>query len=157
MTGRVHKMRSQKGQTIIEVTIALAILVILGGAVVTIGVSSVNTASQSRMQAKATRIAEEALEIARHTRDQELNGSVEGLLAMTGTNACVTSPPDLKLEACAADSPSQTVDDVFTRTIVVKQDADSGGALITVTITWGDAGSNKTVELETLLTEWNTE
>lgn len=151
-------MRTKElGQTIVEVAVALAILAIVGGALVAIGLASVRTATEAKLKAEATDLAVEAVEVARHMRDLGSTTSVESLLniADAGGYAQVSSS-SLELEAC--DACTETIDEVFSRTILVSNASNPldnrDRVLVVVTVTWGQADINQTVELRTYLSKW---
>lgn len=62
-------IESQKGQTLVESLLAVAVSVIVVVALVGVGITSMRTASFGRDQAEAVRLASQALEILRSQRD----------------------------------------------------------------------------------------
>ena len=67
----------QKGQTLIELLIAIAIGAILTGSLVALGSSSTRRASASRQSNEATKLSQEGAEILRHIRDANEPGAVQ--------------------------------------------------------------------------------
>lgn len=69
-------MRSEKGQTLLELVVAVGVSVIVIGALVFAIISSLRNASFSKNQAQATKLAQEGLERVRMGRDRDKGISV---------------------------------------------------------------------------------
>ena len=63
-------MRDQAGQTLVEMVVAIAVLIVVILALLSITTTSIRNASFSRDQVLATKYAQEAMEKVRSWRDQ---------------------------------------------------------------------------------------
>jgi type II secretory pathway pseudopilin PulG len=150
------KMRGDSGQTIVEVAVALAVVALLGGALVSIGIASVRSSSDAKMKAEATRMAEEAIEVARHTRDAKTTSTVQELLSIASSTGCARVSADFDLVEWSCDDP-EVINGIFTRAITVADDSPEGQSdrvKITVTVTWGQGRPTERVEMTTYLSKW---
>lgn len=138
---------SQKGMTIVEVAVGVALTLILGGALVSMGILALRVSNQARMKAKALRYAEEGIEVARRTRDSISFFSLEDLFSeCEGTKCCVREG---RLSSCTP--PESLEDGIFERMITITREEEGKRAHITVKVSWG---RDKEVRLETFLTAW---
>lgn len=133
------KLRSKKGQVLLELVIVMAVLVLLLVALVSLVVLSLSTIQKSRLRARATDIAQEGLEDVRLERDQR-----EDWEEFVNT-VC--------LGEIAAGSWDQAVGD-FTRDAdcsVTATDSEGDPTKVTATMTveWDFTGKHYTIALET--------
>lgn len=123
-------MNQEKGQSLIEVILALAVALLVIVALVRLTVTSIRNAQFAKNKARATQYAQESMEEARRLRDEE-----GGAFFVDGY--CDVSDEDLGL---------------FTR----NRDCNLNGNVmeITVTVEWSESGESREVELKTNLTSW---
>lgn len=124
----------EKGQSLVEVIIALAVAVIVIIALVRVVVTSIHNASFARNQALATKYAQEGLEKLRAYRDQ--NTWQNFTINCTSTLRSVSLPSLFVLSAdtgcnCGGDS-----------------------CEIKIAVSWRDAAGLHKSELTTRLTKW---
>lgn len=144
---------AESGMTIVEMAVGLALVAILAGSLVSMGILAIRTSNLARMKAKALRYAEEGIEIARKTRDQISPSSLGSLLSacpVDASNCCVV---DGLLFVCLL--PEDLEGGIFIRTIdvgeVVGVPAEEK-VLVTVEVTWQNG--EKSIDLKTFLTAW---
>jgi Tfp pilus assembly protein PilV len=133
--------KTSKGQSLIEVVVAIAVVIIVILALVAITTVSIRNANFSRNQALATKYAQEGIEKVRALRDQNA--------WQTFTSGC-ESPPGL------TPLPSP-----FVRSIDCHLTGSSSNCVATdntceatVTVSWTDAQGTHKSELTTRLTNW---
>ena len=152
MRSKNHLSPSQKGMTIVEVAVGIGLTVVLGGALVSMGILAIKTSNLARMKAKSLRYAEEGIEVARRTRD---NLSTSSLMQMYNDfvgedkNCCVLD------NSLSAGCGPETIEN-FERKIKLT-DASSGGdndkIKVEVEVSW--KSGKKSIKLETFLTAWS--
>lgn len=128
--------KNQKGQSLIEVIVALAVAVIVILALVRVTVTSIRNANFAKNRASATKYAQETIEKVRGYRDQ----ADWSTFTSTFTDGC-QSPPGLD------PLPPQ-----FNRTIECFGSDDMRE--VKVTVSWTDAQGDHSSELTTRLTNW---
>ena len=84
MRDNLKIFQSQKGQTLIEAVIAMAIALVLISSVLTLVNRSNSRATNARQSTQASKLAQEGLEIVRHIRDNDYDGSLTGFGAVCG-------------------------------------------------------------------------
>ncbi len=123
---------SNRGQSIIEVVIALSLIVLVVLGLVKVSVTSINNTAFARDQRAATKYAQEGLENARQCKEENevafWNGSCPELAA----------PSDIK----------------FTREITYTQ-LEEGKMQVEVVVTWTDSKGQHESNLTTYLTKWD--
>src|SRR3990167_5991535 len=72
----VCRKKNEKGQSLIELLVALGIGVIIISSLVSLGNASTRRATGSRQENEASKLSQEGLEIMRHIRDSALPGAV---------------------------------------------------------------------------------
>lgn len=82
-----QSMRGEKGQTLLELVVAIAVAILVLGSLVFATITSLRNAQLAKNQAQATKLAQEGLETVRSLRDR--NGLV------SGTNPPATNFNDL--------------------------------------------------------------
>jgi competence protein ComGC len=130
-----------KGFGLIEVIIASTALSTLALSVFGVLVLSKNAIKDRGVETTALFLAEEALEIARNIRDNDftnLSSGTHGLGHFDGTWAL---------------SGSSDIVDGYTRTLLI-EDRSNTVKDLTVTVSWQDRGQNKSLNLKSVLTDW---
>lgn len=127
---------NKKGQSLVEVTVALSLLAVVLTGVVTLAVNAVSLMAASRLRTEATALAQEGLEIAKSYKD---NGCIS-----LSNNSYVIVNNQLVTLASAPEKATITLDNAsYTREITIADDAivdplnsASEYALATVTVSW---------------------
>ena len=81
-TAQVKYQFNNRGQTLLEVIVVIAVGVIIIGALVFVTISSLRNASTAKNQAQATKLAQEGLEKVRASRDR--NGTIDSFSGGNG-------------------------------------------------------------------------
>lgn len=123
-----------KGETLIEVLIALTIAVVVVTAIAVLGVSSLNNAQFIKSQDQSTKYAQEGMEVVRNIR----NSDYVSFRNYTGTY-CL-GKGQTTLGAARTSCASKNIDNVFIRSVLIQQDAGCGVNLAraTVRVAWTD-------------------
>lgn len=139
---RLLRLRSQKGQSLIEVLIAMAVFIV-GIATVGFLVLDANVSTRQGVErTQATLLAKEGLEAARSIRDADFDNLTAGAhgIVLSGNTWTFSGSSDLT--------------DVFTRQITISS-VDSNTKQIDSTVTWQQTTDRSgSVSLITYLTNW---
>lgn len=156
-----ERIKSQRGQTLIEILIALAVVVLVLVAVVSRVVESVRNANFARNQLLATRFAQEGIEWTRSQRDRLGWFGFVSALDNDPVTYCILdlfSNPlleDLTDGSCAGTIPGT----VFGREILIDYEDLPSPELdyvdVRVTVSWQDQIGDHTSELSTRLSQWH--
>lgn len=160
----------QKGQVLIETTIALGILIVGVLASYTLALSSVSSSGQSNQKLLAVNLAREGLDIIRAIRDSGMldqnqswpYGLADGSFLVDSDDSALTQPANnisqgtlyltsggVYTHEAAGNTPTP-----FRRLITI---SSSGGAAIKIivsTVEWDERGQVKNFSLETHLSDW---
>jgi Tfp pilus assembly protein PilV len=163
-------LSSQRGATLVESIVAIALAGIIITAIVGLVTSAVATSTLSKSRTTATRYSEEGVEVARKNRDRT---PWQSFWNTYGPSVCRSAAP------CHIDSSLNIVSGAglsispFARTVVITDvSAQTCGAgsgnyqgqqsnscvdrlKVTVSVTWIDKGRNQEVKLVSYLTTWN--
>lgn len=154
----------EKGQTLIEILVAVAIITVAMVAVVARTVEAVRNANFARNQSLATRFAQEGVEWARIQRDSLRWSNFEAVIqSASPVTYCV---PDLELEladvisvncdpASEADNIAGTVFDRQVSFNFVEDLTGNGDYVeVEVIVNWQDSIGGHRSKLDTRLSEW---
>lgn len=130
--GNHVKRGTQRGFSLIEMTFAVAILAIVGGALVSMGLTTVKMTTSAKLKTQATALAHERIEQLKACRDRD------NLLPGDAGWSC----PGLGL--------GPPLSDIFDRIETISVAGDEATA--TVTVSWH--GGTKEVRLQTILSDW---
>ncbi len=123
-------IKSQSGQTLVEVLTGLGLILVVVTALIGMGVIALKASTSARNRTIAAKLASEGMELARSVRDQ---GSLSDVVD---------------------DSDSVTVGSVtFTRTRTVT-DVSADKKKIVVGISWEESSGTKSVSVTSYLTDW---
>ena len=124
---------NMKGETLIEVLVALTIVVVIITAIAVLGVSSLGNSQFIENQGKSTKYAQEGMETIRSLR----NSDYPGFASYTGTY-CLPSGVATLNSSLTCTTPN--IDNVYIRTVSIIQDGGCGTNLAkaTVTVSWTD-------------------
>lgn len=134
MCGKFKMLKSQKGQTLVEVVAGLGMLAIVVIALIGMGVVALKTSSSARNRTVAAKLANEGMELVRSERDQN-----------TWDDFVVLTWSDQNITVGSVD---------FTRKTAVTATADSGKKKIVVTVEWPESSGTKSVSVTSYLTDW---
>jgi len=122
---------SNRGQSIIEVVVALALVVFVILGLVKVSVSSINNSAFARDQRAATKYAQEGIESARQCKEED-------------------EIAFWNMSCPALADPSESK---FTRQITYTQ-LEEGKMQVDVVVSWGDSKGQHESNLTTYLTKW---
>jgi len=124
-------MRDERGETLVEVLVALGIITVVASALVGVVVTSMGNTRFSKDQNQATQYAQEGMEIVRQKRD---DGYVAFRNIATGTYCLDGGSTILDPDCTAANVGS------YLRKVTITQDGcDTDVANVTVTVSWQDS------------------
>jgi type II secretory pathway pseudopilin PulG len=161
-------MKSQSGQTLLEILISLAIVTIVLVAIVSRATESIRNTNFSRNKVLAARFAQEGVEWAREQRDrmgwtdfENLISTVEGgdvtycVLVFSESLSCrLTSCSNITIAPCTGTIGS-TIFNREIRFIHVDPDAlDQDRVTAQVTVSWSDSIGTHNSQYETVFSEW---
>lgn len=166
-------MLNEKGQTLLELIVAIAVAVLVLGSLVFATITSLRNAQLAKNQAQATKLAQEGLEKVRTIRDRDSTVSFtygEGGGAVTATkfsdfwSIYFGCPGNcyffLNSSGVLTGGSSTSVESValFTRQIIIEDGSDgSTQKKITVLVKWQDAIGTHESRLTTILRNLNEE
>lgn len=127
------RLKNENGQSLIEVLVALAVMVIVILALVRVTTVSIRNATFAKNRALATKYAQEWIEETRKSRD---NNSVS---FFNDTNLCSRLAQSIG---------------IFTRQITCSLSTDKKTMTVKVVVSWVDAQGTHKSELTTRLTKW---
>lgn len=140
-----------KGQTIIEVMVALAVGIIILSAVTTAVLTSLNNVEQSSSQDQSSNYATDGLEIVRKVRDTQLATfkNLDGTYCLATSCTSILTQPDTSCGQKVADC--EESERGFIREVTIQKNASScrltpaptdvslNGAQVTVKVMWRDS------------------
>jgi Tfp pilus assembly protein PilV len=150
------RWKIQRGQSLFEVVVAIAISAIIIVTIVALVTNSIRNSTFSKNQSLASNYAQQATEWLRGKRDED----VTQFVAKTGTSTtwCLDSLPD-DLAAVRATACSE--DDVITNTNFIREvkfatTTSTGKTLIEadVAVSWDDSQGNHKVTSATSFADW---
>ncbi len=146
-------LRKEKGQTLLEVLVALAVVVLVIVALIKATTYSLKGSDFSKTQALATRYAQEAIEWTRAERDKSWDNLADRSSA-DGSTYCLTSLSWPGAGGCS-ESGFLEADNRFKREVVLKNVGGEGNRIeVRVEVSWQDASGEHHSRLETYLSNW---
>ncbi len=146
------KLKSESGQSLIEVLTALAVVLLVIVALIRATTISMRSSSFSKAQAQATAYAQEAIEWIRAERDKDWNG----ISSRAGTTFCLNleSLSWLSEGLCPADD-GYTLGGRFKREATLISVGGEGNQVeVKVVVSWQDSSGEHQSVLTTYLTNW---
>ncbi len=152
---------SERGQSLIELVVVVAVIVIIVGALVFATIASLRNSDLAKNQAQATKLAQEGLEKVRSLRDR--NGSVQ---YQTGTGSNDHTNYFNDLWAISPSTPFyfngdtlnggaavESIAPYFKRQILIVDEGSSGTTQkrITAVVSWSDYAGTHESRLTTIL------
>lgn len=136
-------MKNQSGQTLVEMVVAIAVLIVVVLALLSVTTTSIRNASFSRDQALATKYAQDAIEKVRAYRDQNpwrtFTVDCENILAG------VALPPPFSFTP---------VPDCYVPGGAANCSESDQNCEVKVVVSWSDVKGSHKSELKTRLTNW---
>lgn len=146
--------KKETGLTLIETAVGIGLLLLIGGALVTLGLQALSAANSAKLKNQATLYAQEGLELVRRTRDTQDNffaGFCGSYIVNLGSD-CDNLGLCLKF-GLEERLPSDETAGVFTRNILLDS-CSNDRSEVTVTVSWQEKGQARSVVVKTILTNW---
>ncbi|OGD90672.1 hypothetical protein A3D07_00200 [Candidatus Curtissbacteria bacterium RIFCSPHIGHO2_02_FULL_42_15] len=162
-----HKNRQKlvTGQSLVEVVVSIGIAVILAISLITTSLITQKSSRSARNNSQATKLVQQTLEQLRVFRDR--NGFKVSTFpdALTPPSVCFTfTTPDLNnpstwslTSGCSTPQTVTLGTTIFTRKVEMINEplvANAAKRLITVTVSWDEAGQTRSVKSQTFLGLW---
>jgi Tfp pilus assembly protein PilV len=150
---RVESMNN-KGMSLVEAVVAVALMFLISGALVSFTVSSLSAVTASQIRARATRLAEQRMEIVKQA-EQANKGAIQSNTWTAIDNLNVVESPSPEFTFGTSGN------NFFTRRTAVSPITDGRTIVVTVSWTYKGVGPNCTVGqlkncvmVQTTLTRW---
>lgn len=150
-------MMKKAGQSLIEAVVAVAVVIVLVTGIIAGTTSSLRSSAYARARSEATKLVQQAIEIARADRDA--NWST--FYARSGNSYCLGNANVLIAAAdpvadCANNksitASSLTIN--FTRYITFSYDSGNERMIVTAFVIWNEGSAQRTSRAETYFTQW---
>ena len=156
--GRARKS-GDAGQTLVEILVAVAMVVLVLVAVVGRSVDSVRNSIFSRNQILATRFAQEGVEWTRSQRDRLGWNALVSALDSDPVTYCVLALTDSIENLTSGTCSSVILGTIFNREVFIDYEDEPNPpgdyVDITVTVSWSDQVGDHASELGTRLSQWD--
>lgn len=166
-------MINQKGETILEITIALGLILIVVSGIAIATVNGLRNSQFAKNQLTATKYAQEMLEGVRSIKDRDYSvcgpapvlrwsdvwafsftsANYNFILRTTGTTCNTTSDPFWLQNQAAAEVITNS-GTTFSRQIRVENTAQTNQKKVTAIVKWDDASGSHQSELTTILSDY---
>jgi len=140
--------RNEEGQSMVEVVVAVGLILVAVAALLSLGVVSLRGASFSVSKIKATRLANEELELVRAYRDTVGWATFVSDLGDCGSGCYINS------DLMEVISGKETAAESFTRYFYFTTMGGDNKRRITAVVTWTDQSGEREVTLSSVLTDW---
>jgi type II secretory pathway pseudopilin PulG len=151
-------MKSQKGQSLFEVVLALGVITAITVGIVSLTVNAMRNAAFSKNKTLAGRYAQEATEWLRSERDYDFDAFVNHVPGISSVTYCLPSLPANHIwPASGACSSSNYISGTtLLRKVVLTKTTPSGKTIIEadVVVYWNDAQGYHEVRSATLFSDW---
>lgn len=144
-------MRVFKGQSLIEVLVAIGAMSLLMVSLLSLVVMSLKNSRVAKNRARAVSLAQEGVELMRSYRDYSfsaLNSSVRSQAYQLSPNWTVTD--GLSIDC---DATNYEINDLFSRCVQVQADGSSGVNVV-VSLYWLEGATVKQIDQLTKLSSW---
>jgi len=157
---QMAKRRFESGQSLVEVIVAVGLILTAVVALLTLATSSMKSSGFGAAKARATKLANEEMELVRAYRD-EFGWSV--FSSATGVPTCLdpAAPCHIEVNPITSVMTMRSGNDVavlpFARSFVVVPPGvavDQSTYTIAVRVTWTDQSGDHTVEISSVLADW---
>lgn len=136
-------MKKNSGNSFVEVVIVVTLVVVVVTALVAGTIASLKSTNFTTLKSRATKYAQEAIEIARDERDSSWN-----TFAARGNQVwCLDKNGVWSTAPCSVN-----VDNTFTRSLNFV--VSGNGMEVTALVTWKDGAGNHTSQIQTYFTQW---
>ncbi len=142
-----HQYQSKKGQSLIEVVVAVGVVVLLVTGLIVGSTASMKGSEFSVAKSRALKYSQEGIELSRSLRD----GSWATFAARSGLY-CLAK--DGIWPASSSSSCPINIDGTFTRGVTFAWDGLNNRMRVTSTVTWIDGNGTHNSQLETYFTQW---
>lgn len=157
-------MQNNKGQSLIEIIVVLAVVIAVVGGMVMVSFNSLKNSSFARNQIKATKYAQQGIDNVRYIRYSNCPITYNmGSYRWDGTGSLIWDAALTGSETFTANSTTCTmaqgteglIDNQFTRTINLTTFQESSKKFIKVSVfvKWNDVSGNHQSNLETVLSQ----
>lgn len=127
-------LKNEKGQGLLEVVIAIAVMIIIATALISVVAKSIDNSTFSKNKAKATSLAQKSMEEARDLRDQNQTVFFTADYALNTCTETITSGMFEVVRTCSYDE-DETVD-------------------LEIIASWTDSKGDHETKINTQLTNW---
>lgn len=140
------KTRSQQGQSLVEIIVAVGVVILLVMGIVVATTTSLRSGQRGKDKGLAVKYAQEGIELVRDLRNQGWIDfqSRDGLWCLAKDGTWTKS-----LGTCDAN-----IDNLYTRGVTFGWDAGNSRMNVVVVVSWSDGDIPRDVKLETFLTQW---
>lgn len=144
------KLRTSRGQTLIELLAALAIAVVVIVAIIALSTKALSNINFARTQSEANRYANELMEWLRSQRDE----SWSTFASKTGARCFPSSPISSWPLSGVCSSGNVISGTQLLRSAVLTLDAGTNTMTVAITVSWIDDKGTHSTNLNTKLTQW---
>lgn len=144
--------RSESGQSLFEVIIAIAVVAVALTALVSLGTNALGNAQFSENQSTGASLTQEALEWVREQRDLNWDDFVRDI-DVNGETWCLEN---LSFNSPGECGSNDLIADRFTREVTLNTDDPNIPQVVEVEVTtsWIESGNQKSSKANTVLTDW---
>jgi hypothetical protein len=149
----MKKSRWNKGQSLVEAVVAIAVVVLIVSGLIIAVISSLRSAQSSRARSTATKLTQDGIEIVRNLRDlgwSDFISKDSPIAWCLGNDKELSNLPADCIHNIPADSVSKTP---FTRTALITKSAQNQ-ATVTIEVTWLEGQTSRKSTATTYLTQW---
>lgn len=169
---RASSAKSQRGFTLVETLVAVAVLLLAIAAPMSLGSQGLTTSRVARDQVIATYLSQEAVEYVRNVRDSNI---LSGDNWLEGLSDCVSSScsidiPRNTIAPCSGACPQLTYHNAtglygystgsgwqrtkFLRTVSIEETVANAEAKLSVVVSWSDGILTRSVRTQEYLMNW---
>lgn len=146
-------MKSQKGQTLLEVVVVIAVVAIVLTALVSSVTAALRYGQSSQNRSRAVKLAQEGLEISRKLRDSTGWAALYDKSQQFSGRWCLAENGDFTGDSGSGACPISNGSSLW-RLMSYSWNTAESRLEVTATVSWGLRNDQSTVQLKTYLTEW---
>ena len=152
--------KESRGQTLIEVVLAVAIAVIVVYALVALATLSMTYAQPALRRSEATKLANAGMEAFRLERDIQGFNTSDCLTANSLTTYIIKSPPEIVGNCYFLGTSANPYEEIairnvtYRRTMRVEDPGPTNIKNVKVTVNWTEGSSERSVTMTGVLTNW---
>lgn len=146
----------KKGFSIIEVLFAVAFLIMVGLAMISLNAAALRLINSAELQTVANSLNEESIAVVALTKKSNPSGFANLINSLNcGANCYIDCPADNLSQPCSLSAESKPVQLgrsklQFIRTVKIKQVGNNGGHSIQATVRWGSGIGKETTASEVI-------